>query len=151
MTKQLASHLSAAASLALFTLGCGAELAPEPSDSFLSYSRLEWDAQLGRARVDVQNTSRARLAVMGCAGFESQRTDGSWTSVPLVQEQACVWPVYLVAPDSTIAFEFPVASLSTGCNYRLQLQVARPGEQGSERVHEGDLTFENVLSPTLCF
>ena len=137
--------------LALFVASaCGTSEPSQGTLPQLSYSRVQWNADSGRARIELRNASGIRLAVMGCPGFEMRAVNGSWASVPRSREEACVWPVYLVAPDSTLAFDFPVTSLAAGCSYRLRVQIAIPGQQGTEKVHDGDLKFEGTVSPELC-
>ena len=137
--------------VALFAASaCGTSEPSQATLPQLSYSSVRWNADSERAHIEVRNASGIRLAVMGCPGFEMRAADSSWATVPLSEEQACVWPVYLVAPGSALAFEFPVASLAPGCSYRLTAQVAIPSENPSGKVHDGDLEFENVVSPELC-
>lgn len=132
-------------------LGACASTEPsQPATPFFSYSAVEWAPGVGLARVELRNRSRVRLAVEGCPSLEVRTGAGGWAEVPRSEQQSCVWPIFLVQPDSSVAFDFPVSALAAECGYRLGVRVAIPEEQGSEKVYTGDLAFEQVVSPDLC-
>lgn len=129
---------------------CSSTEPSQPVTPFFAYSAIEWAPETGSAQIDIRNRSGVRLAVEGCPSLQMRTAVGGWIEAPRSEEQSCIWPVFLVQPDSSLAFDIDVSALTAECDYRLALRVAIPPEWASEKVHTGDLTFENLLSPDLC-